>query len=128
MNNKVLLMGFVATDPELRYTQDGQPVANYRLAVDRKNKNKETDFFNCCAWGKGGEFAQKFLKKGSKVLVEGELRTEEWTDKQGVKRTGYKVNVISHEFCEKKEPTEESKTQTEFMDITESNEELPFRF
>ena len=126
MNNKLILMGYVATDPELRYTSDGQPVANYRLAVDRRDKGKNTDFFQCAAWGKGGEFAQKYLKKGTKVLVEGALQTEEWTDKQGVKRTGFKINVISHEFCEKKE--QELPVQSEFVDISEGGEELPFRF
>lgn len=127
--NKVILTGYVATDPELRYTADGKPVANYRLAVDRKTQDKQTDFFQCSAWGKGGEFVQKYLKKGIKIIVEGELRTEEWTDRQGVKRTGYKINVANHEFCEKKQPEDAAPpVGSEFMDIPDSGDELPFKF
>ena len=130
--NKVIMTGNVARDPEVRYTTDGLAVANYSLAVDRGSKDKKTDFFNCTAFGKGAEFVGKYLRKGLKVLIEGTLQTEEWTTKEGQKRTGTKIVVISHEFCEKKSDREQvpqvPAPTTEFMEIPEGNEELPFSF
>ena len=71
--NKVILMGRLTRDPEMRYGQSGTGIASFSLAVDRRFKREgqaEADFFNCTAFGKQGEFVEKYLKKGTKVLLE----------------------------------------------------------
>lgn len=106
--NKVILMGRLVRDPEVRYSQGAEPlaVARYTLAVDRpmnKNGEKEADFIGCVAFGKLGEFAEKHLKKGMKIAIEGRLQVRSWDDKDGKKRGTTEVVISSHEFCEKKE-------------------------
>ncbi|MCI5678689.1 MAG: single-stranded DNA-binding protein [Bacteroidales bacterium] len=106
--NKVILIGRLVRDPEVRYSQGAEPlaVARYTLAVDRpmkKNGEKEADFISCVAFGKLGEFAEKHLKKGMKIAIEGRLQVRSWDDKDGKKRWTTEVLISSHEFCEKKE-------------------------
>lgn len=106
--NKVILLGRLVRDPEVRYSQGAEPlaVARYTLAVDRpmkKNGNKEADFISCVAFGKLGEFAEKHLKKGMKIAIEGRLQVRSWDDNEGKKRWTTEVVIGSHEFCEKKE-------------------------
>lgn len=105
--NKVILMGRLVRDPEVRYSQGAEPlaVARYTLAVDRpmkKNGEKEADFIGCVAFGKLGEFAEKHLKKGMKIAIEGRLQVRSWDDKDGKKRWTTEVVISSHEFCETK--------------------------
>ena len=109
--NKVILMGRLTRDPEVRYSQgpNGQfCVARYSLAVDRpvgrNNSNGEgtADFINCEAMDKNGEFAEKYLHKGMRILVEGRIRTDNYTNKDGVKVYTTVVRVERHEFCESK--------------------------
>lgn len=105
--NLIILMGRLTKDAETRYTQGSEPMAisNYTLAVDRpKNKNGETvtDFINCTAFGKNAEFAEKYLKKGTKILVRGSLNIDSYTNKDGNKAYSTKVIVEHHEFCESK--------------------------
>lgn len=132
--NFVALSGRLTKDPEVRYTQDGLAIASYSLAVDRpraKDKEQQTDFFNCTAFGKQGEFAGKYLKKGTKILIDGSLQLDSWTDQGGNKRSTVKVIVNRHEFCESKkdsEKTPDPATPGEFLDIPDSDEELPFNF
>ena len=91
--NKVILMGRLTRDPEVRYTQGEQPmaIARYSLAVDRRfaRNNQEgqqtADFISCVAFGKNGEFAEKYLHKGTKIAVEGRIQTGSYTNKDGVK-------------------------------------------
>ena len=128
--NYIALTGRLARDPEVRYTPDSLAIANYSLAVDRIGQKDKADFFNCTAFGKGAEFVGKYLRKGTKVLIEGSLQTDEWTAKDGTKRTGVKVIANRHEFCEKKEDrdqTPDPKEPGEFMDLP-ADEELPFNF
>lgn len=76
--NKVILIGRLAADPEIRFTQSNKCVASYRLAVDRAFKAEgqpDADFIGCVAWGKNGEFCQKYLHKGMKIAVEGRIQT-----------------------------------------------------
>lgn len=98
--NKVILMGRLVRDPEVRYNQGAEPlaVARYTLAVDRpmkKNGEKEADFIGCVAFGKRGEFAEKYFKKGKRVSIAGRLQVSSWDDKEGKKR--YKTEVIVEE-------------------------------
>lgn len=103
--NKVILCARLTADPEVRYSQTANgnmAVARYTLAVDRRGKENETDFIRCIAFGKGGEFAEKYLRKGMKILVTGRIQTGKYTDKDG--KTVYTTDVVveEHEFCESK--------------------------
>ena len=98
--NKVILMGRLTRDPEVRYTQNTNlTVANFSIAVNRRFKREgdtETaDFFNVVAWNKTGEFVGKYFKKGQQVIVSGRLQNRNWTDQQGVKH--YATDVIAEE-------------------------------
>lgn len=104
--NKVILIGRLVADPEVTWTSGDKPmaVARYKLAVDRKIKSgdKTADFPSCVAFGKNGEFAKKYLKKGIKIAVEGHLQTGSYTNKDGDKVYTTDVIIDSHEFCESK--------------------------
>lgn len=106
--NKVILMGRLTRDPEVRYSQGEKQtaIARYTLAVDRKFKNAEgnyeADFINCVAMAKNGEFAEKYLKQGTKIAVTGRIQTGSYTNKDGVKVYTTDIMVEEHEFCESK--------------------------
>jgi single-strand DNA-binding protein len=99
--NKVLLYGNLTADGDLRYTQAGQAVLNFRMATNETylDKNRErqerVDYHACVCWGKRGEALAKILVKGSTIFVEGSLRTSSYDDKEGVKRYKTEVNVIN---------------------------------
>lgn len=104
--NKCILIGRLTADPDIRATQSNTTVANYSLAVDRgvKAEGQPTaDFIDVVAFGKSGEFAQKYLHKGTKIAIEGRIQTRNWEDKQGNKRKSVEVIVDRHEFCESKQ-------------------------
>lgn len=103
--NKVFMIGRLAADPELRTTQSGTPVATYRLAVNRRRSadgSQEADFFPCVAWGKGAEFAAKYMRRGMKIAVSGRLQARAWDAQDGTKRYVTEIIVDEHEFCESK--------------------------
>lgn len=103
--NSVILSGRLTAAPEIRYTTGAEPIAiaSYTLAVQRDFKNNEgnydADFIRCTAFGKRAEFAEKYLKKGMKILVEGRLQTGSY-EKDGVKHFTTDLMVNKHEFCE----------------------------
>ena len=106
--NKVILMGRLTRDPEVRYSQgeNATAVARYTLAVDRRfNRNNDeqtADFINCVAFGRSGEFAEKYLHKGTKIAVTGRIQTGSYTNKDGVKVYTTDVVVEEQEFAESK--------------------------
>ena len=105
--NKVILMGRLTKDPEVRYSQgeNATAVARYTLAVDRQFKrdgDQSADFINCIAFGKRGEFAEKYLRKGTKIAVVGRIQTGSYTNKDGQKVYTTDVIVDEHEFVESK--------------------------
>ena len=114
--NKVILLGRLTRDPEVRYTQGNEPmaVARYSLAVDRQGKKDENkqnaDFISCVAFGKRGEFAEKYLHKGTKIAVCGRLQTGSYTAQDGTKRYTTDVVVDDHYFCESKGTTRDRKS------------------
>lgn len=143
--NKVNLIGRLTADPEVRYTQGDQPmcIASYRLAVERRGKKVEgqqnADFISIKAFGKGGEFAEKYLHKGMKVAVSGHIQTGSYTNRDGQKVYTTDVIADEQEFCENKaandvaQNTAPKETQKEtppiddFMSIPNGiDEELPF--
>lgn len=134
--NKVNLMGRLTHDPEVRYTQgeNAMSVARYSLAVDRRYKKEseqETDFINCVAFNKQGEFAEKYLRKGMKIAISGRIHTGSYTDKDGKKIYTTDIVVEEHFFCESKGATQEQPQPTTssdgFMNVPDvPDEELPF--
>lgn len=141
--NKIILMGRLTRDPEIRYSQGDSPmaIARYSIAVDRRfkrNGEQETDFFNCTTFGKQAEFVERYLKKGTKVVVSGRLQNDNYTNKEGQKV--YSVQIITEEieFAESKGSGEASGTPVDrpdptaaagdgFMNIPDGiDDELPF--
>ena len=104
--NTVQLIGRLTRAPEVRYSQGTIPlaVARYTLAVNRAvkkdNEHPEADFISCVAFGKNGEFAEKWLKKGMRIGIEGRIQTGTFTDKDGIKRKSFDVIVNKHHFCD----------------------------
>lgn len=105
--NKAILMGRLTRDPEVRYSQSENPVAvcRYSLAVNRRFKRDgepDADFINCVAFGKSGEFAERYFKKGMQILVTGAIRTSSWDDAQGQRQYRTEVVVEDQQFTESK--------------------------
>jgi single-strand DNA-binding protein len=133
--NKVHLTGRLTRDPEVRYSQDNTAIARYALAVDRRFKKEgeaQADFINCVAFGKSGEFAEKYLRKGMKIAITGRIQTGSYTNKDGQKVYTTDIVVEEHEFCESKSgedkpvPTPVAGADG-FMNIPDGlDEELPF--
>lgn len=105
--NKVILMGRLTKDPEVRYSQSADPiaVAKYTLAVNRRFKKQgepEADFINVVAFGKQGEFAEKYFRKGQMVAITGRLQVRTWDDQEGKKHWATDVVVDEQYFAESK--------------------------
>lgn len=100
--NKVFLSGRLARDPEIRFSQGGSTVARTSIAVNRPFAKDTVDFFNLVTFGKTAEFLNKYFHKGSKVLVEGSLRTSAYENKDGVKVNATDVVVDAVEFADSK--------------------------
>ena len=141
--NKVILMGRLTRDPDIRNGADGNiNVARYNLAVDRRfadsNGNRVADFISCVAFGKSAEFVSKYLKKGTKIAVEGRIQTGSYDDKDGKKVYTTDVIVESHEFAESAKsqnngntatatPQNTAKPDNSFMNVPDGDmDELPF--
>ena len=124
--NKIILMGRLTKDPESTTSASGTVCSRFSIAVDRKFKREgepDADFFNCVSFGKQGEFVEKFLGKGSKVIVIGHVQNDEYTNKEGQKVKATKVYTEEIEFAESKK--NESKTESDFLQV-DSSVELPF--
>lgn len=126
--NHIALMGRLCADPEITSSQSGTTIGRFNLAVDRKfakEGQQKTDFFQCVAFDKLAEVVEKYLFKGSKVVISGEMRLD-IVQKDGKNVTYPKINVNEIEFCEKKAESNNSDSRdvTEFNHIDPS--ELPF--
>lgn len=135
--NKVIMMGRLTRDPEVSSSTSGTTFARYSIAVDRKFKKEgepDADFFNCSSFGKQAEFVEKYLAKGTKVVISGRLQNNNYTNKEGQKVNDVRIMVEEIEFAESKNGSTETKTEkTESKDVTdflnvapEIIEELPF--
>lgn len=140
--NKVILMGRLTRDPEVRYSQgdNSLAIARYSLAVDRRFKKEgeqNADFINCIAFGKSGEFAEKYFHKGMRVTISGRIQTGNYTNKDGQKVYTTDVVIEEQEFAESKSEQQSGTTQSAptntasntdgFMNIPDGiDEELPF--
>lgn len=102
--NRITIVGYLGKDPEIRYTPDGQAVCNFSIATSEKRKDRTgeaqdiTTWFKITLWGRKAEVANQYLSKGKQVYIEGTLRQEEWTDRDGGKRTSLVVNASNFEF------------------------------
>lgn len=115
--NKVILIGNLTKDIELKQMQSGMVLTSFDLAVARAFKNKqtgevETDFIRCQAWGKTAEFLGRYFSKGKSVVVEGDLRNNNYTDQNGVKHYGFVVNVQTVSFAGNKSDSQQASQQT----------------
>ena len=142
--NKVILMGRLTRDPEVRYSQGSEPlaVARYTLAVNKRFKRAgepDADFIGCVAFGKAGEFAEKYFRKGQMISIVGRLQVRSWDDQNGQKRWSTDVVVEEQYFAESKAASEGNRTSFEapkaqpanddgFYPIDESieDDDLPF--
>lgn len=142
--NKVILIGRLTRDPEIRYAQNenGTAVARYSLAVDRRFKRdgeQDADFIGCVVFGKGAEFAEKYLSKGTKIVITGRIQTGSYTNKDGQRVYTTDVVVEEQEFAESKAASQgngggyqnagsnNSTSGDGFMNIPDGiDEELPF--
>ena len=125
--NVVILMGRLVRDPEIRHSQD-MTIAKYTLAVDRRGKDKEADFISCTAFGKTAEFIEKYIKKGTKIAVEGRWQTGSYTNKEGTKIYTNDCIVDQCEFCESKKSEEAAPSAPDdFMNLpADLEDEIPF--
>ena len=143
--NKVILMGRLTRNPDVRYSQGEKAtcVARYTLAVNRRFRregDQDADFINCVAFGRQGEFAEKYLKQGTKIVISGRIQTGSYTNRDGVKVYTTDVVVEECEFAESKNaagdhsgftpsdrPSPSSAAGDGFMNIPDGiDEELPF--
>lgn len=133
--NKVELLGRLTRDPDVRYSQtqsrDTMCIARYTLAVNRKGKDAGADFISCIAFGKQGEFAEKYLKQGMKIALTGKIQTGSYTNKDGQKIYTTDVVAEEQEFAESKSSEsapKESAPNDGFIDVPDGLEnELPFK-
>lgn len=144
--NKVILMGRLTRDPEVKYSQGekAMAIARYTLAVDRRGKRDEqnADFINCVAFDKAGEFAEKYFRQGMRVLISGRIQTGSYTNKDGVKVYTTDVVIEDQEFADSKgsgsdsgstpkqtsRPTPQAASNDGFMNIPDGVDDdgLPF--
>lgn len=131
MYNRIILIGRLTTDPELKTTPTGTNVTSFSIAVDRgfktKDGEKQTDFINIQAWRTNAEFICKYFSKGKLIGIEGSLQSRNYTDKEGNKRTSFEVVADRAFFTESKgtgAPAEQPSNVEDFEVV--SDEDLPF--
>ena len=138
MINNVILMGRLVADPELRTTNSGKSVANFRIAVDRsysKGNDKQADFITIVAWESTADFISKYFSKGSMIALRGEIQTRNYEDNNGNKRTAFEVVAREVSFCGSKNESSSTPAQApatptyqpadDFEEIG-ADEDLPF--
>lgn len=140
MLNRIVLMGRLTRDPELRHTQSGTAVAGFSLAVERDFKgdtgDRETDFIDCVAWRSTAEFVSRYLSKGRMAIVDGRLQMRDWTDRDGNKRRSAEVVADHVYFGDSKREAGTSQGQITayqpsgevdaFEELKDDDGELPF--
>lgn len=135
MLNKVIVMGRLTRDPELRYTQTNTPVASFSLACDRdysSGERKQTDFLDCVAWSHTAEFIKKYFGKGRAAVVEGRLQIRNWEDDAGSKRKAAEIVVNSIYFADSKPENKQEREcasprpDTGYAGLKDDEDDLPF--
>ncbi len=136
MLNRIFLIGNLGRDPEMSYTPSGKAVTKFTLAVNRVQRNresgelqKETDWFTIVAWERLAETCNSYLRKGSKVFIEGRMQSRKYTDKNGVERTIWDVIASDMQMLDSKEAAAArvGSAESSYGDVDEqSPEEIPF--
>ena len=140
MLNKIIIMGRLTRDPELRRTGSGTAVTSFSLACDRDFKSqsgeKETDFIDVVAWKNTAEFVSKYFSKGRMAVVEGRLQTRDWTDREGGKRVATEIVADNVYFGDSKRDSDSGTASSysdtlsgmtqDFSEISEEDGEIPF--
>jgi single-strand DNA-binding protein len=138
--NKVILVGNLGRDPELRYTPQGTPVCSFTLATNEKRKDRSgesqdiTTWFRITMWGRQAEAASQYLTKGRPIYVEGRLRVEEWTDRDGRQRYTLEVHATDMQFIggrseegsPRSQRTETNNTPEDVEEPHMSDDDIPF--
>ncbi len=145
-------IGRLTRDPELRYTPSGRAVCRFGLAINRSYKNQDgnnvedTLFINVSVWGKQAEYSSQYLKKGRRIAVNGELRSNNWQDREGNRRISYEINARTVQFLDylkdnetategeysktdvyrEKDTEEENREEGSFVDENSNEEDIPF--
>jgi len=134
--NKVMVIGHLGRDPEMRYTPSGRPVTTFTVAVSRTwntadgERRSETEWFNIVAWGNLAEICKQYLHKGQQVYIEGRLQTRQWEDKEGQKHKN--VEVVANEMMmlgDRRENNKASENSNDEDDLSEpmaDDDEFPF--
>jgi single-strand DNA-binding protein len=139
--NKVLLIGRLGADPEIRYTNSGAPVANFRIATSETwtskegKKEEKTEWHKIVAWGKLGELCGEYLSKGRRVFIEGKIQTRSWDDKNGEKKYMTEIIAQTVQFLDGPSKKAESGVQaaelppdldSEIPQATHTDDDIPF--
>ena len=123
MYNRIIVIGRLVADPELRTTQNGVNVASFRVAVNRPRDKEKSDFFNVVAWRQNAEFITRYFSKGKLIGIEGSLQTRDYTDKEGNRRTAFEIQAERAFFTESKGVTPSGSNEFTAVD---SDDDLPF--
>lgn len=124
--NFVAMMGRLSKDPETKQTQTTN-LCRFSIAVDRRGKKDEADFFNCTAFGKTADFISQYFKKGQRILLSGRIQNDNYTASDGSKRYATTIIVDQAEFCESKKQAEPKQEDNSFIDVPlDDLNELPF--
>lgn len=123
MYNRIIVIGRLVADPELRTTQNGVNVASFRVAVNRPRDKEKSDFFNVVAWRQNAEFITRYFSKGKLIGIEGSLQTSDYTDKEGNRRTAFEIQAERAFFTESKGGTPSGSNEFTAVDI---DYDLPF--
>ena len=134
--NKVMVIGHLGRDPEMRYTPSGRPVTTFTVAVSRSwntadgERRSETEWFNIVAWGNLAEICKQYLHKGQQVYIEGRLQTRQWEDKEGQKHKN--VEVVANEMMmlgdrrDNSKSTDDSNHDDDASELLADEDEFPF--
>lgn len=128
MLNKVIIMGRLTRNPELRHTQGGKAVASFALAVDRDFDKNTTDFIDVVCWGNTADFVSSYFTKGRAAVVSGRLQIRDWTDRDGNKRKVAEVVADNVYFADSKregaDPLEKFTQDNKFVEV--DDDDMPF--
>jgi len=128
--NKVMIIGHLGRDPEMRYTPSGRPVTTFTVATSRSwntsdgERHNETEWFNIVTWGNLAEICKQYLTKGQQVYIEGRLQTRKWEDNEGTKHTS--VEIVANEMMILGERKDGNQAQTGEPLLAEDESEFPF--
>ena len=138
--NKIIIKGRLTKNPELKTTDSGISFCNVDVAVDRSyhkdGEEKQCDFFQCTFWRKGAEFIVKYFTKGQEILIDGEMQSRKYQDKEGNNRTAWSIENCHAEFCGGKKDNNSSTseavtgtvepTNNDYQMLEDDDEQLPF--